>query len=586
MQQSTLSKLVWSVLLIIISCTTATMAAKPQRGETAPDFEGKTVDGKTVRLSDFKGKVVLLDFWATWCGPCRAETPNVIKAYEQFHKLGFEVIGINMDKDKERMQAYMKEKNLQGQHTFSGKGWEDPIAREYGVSGIPTMMVLDKDQKVYSPNARGHRLQQALAELFGVTDSIEKKAVELESLKAAGDTAAFEQAAEGFSELLIEEPHFLNEMAWDWANNQKTNYQAAVIAARKAVELRPKALHMLDTLAYAESGAGYYDESVEHFTQCVDQGMTESSTRLATALALRNQPGDLEKAYEIVQQGVLAGSVDRYLHEALDALRQSPFDTEAIETLNDQLGQHQAMIDLLNSDNLLDPEQAKDFRQDASRFNGHDYKVFRVPLGWEKARIRCREMGGYLACITSPEENEFIVNLAKETPYPPSTCCWIGGKENDWGAFARWVSGEPLKMSDHVVNENPRELYLNLRLHSGNWEDYPDTGERSGGQWFVCEWPSDDPSQDHPEFADGTLAQCPDKRELKAHIDRARKRVKGSGKGHVIVGQVVLDGEGDVREVNAQMEILSGGYFAGPVKDLNRPVGFRMHQYAPYDLKL
>jgi hypothetical protein len=83
-----------------------------------------------------------------------------------------------------------------------------------------------------------------------------------------------------------------------------------------------------------------------------------------------------------------------------------------------------------------------------------------------------------------------------------------------------------------------------------------------------------------------TIEQCPNREELEAKIAKARKRVQEYKKGHVIVGRVVLDGDGNIREVTAQMEILPEGYFAGPTKDLSRPVGFRMHQYAPYELQL
>ncbi|MHC4735817.1 MAG: hypothetical protein ACYTDW_15375, partial [Planctomycetota bacterium] len=83
-----------------------------------------------------------------------------------------------------------------------------------------------------------------------------------------------------------------------------------------------------------------------------------------------------------------------------------------------------------------------------------------------------------------------------------------------------------------------------------------------------------------------TIEQCPNREELEAKITKAREEVQSRKRGHVIVGRVVLDGDGDVRDVKAQMEILDEGYFAGPTRDLVRPVGFRMHQYAPYDLQL
>ena len=102
---------------------------------------------------------------------------------------------------------------------------------------------------------------------------------------------------------------------------------------------------------------------------------------------------------------ISAGSVNRYIEEAIDALKKSSLDKAAVEILNEQFQSHKTVAELLNSNNLLEPKQAKTFQQDAAYFNGHHYKLFRVRLNWEKARIRCREMGGYLASITTPEEN-------------------------------------------------------------------------------------------------------------------------------------------------------------------------------------
>ena len=86
--------------------------------------------------------------------------------------------------------------------------------------------------------------------------------------------------------------------------------------------------------------------------------------------------------------------------------------------------------------------------------------------------------------------------------------------------------------------------------------------------------------------ASSTLKQCPDREKLEAKIDKARREIEKRGRGHIIVGRVVLDGDGEVRYVKSQMEILPEGYFAGPIKDMERPVGFRKHQYAPYDLQV
>jgi len=127
---------------------------------------------------------------------------------------------------------------------------------------------------------------------------------------------------------------------------------------------------------------------------------------------------------------------------------------------------------------------------DENYFNDHYYKVFPYRLSWKKARQTCLDMGGYLACITSPEENRFILNLVRKIPCPEFTCCWIGGMQNpstnDW----EWISAESLEMTHNLVVDDNSEYYLNLRVQNGLWEDYPDDGEQIGQQWFACEWPS------------------------------------------------------------------------------------------------
>jgi thiol-disulfide isomerase/thioredoxin len=136
-------------------------------------------------------------------------------------------------------------------------------------------------------------------------------------------------------------------------------------------------------------------------------------------------------------------------------------------------------------------DQSPDFPHTAS-FNGHYYKVMRHRLTWKEAQKVCEAAGGYLACITSPEENDFILTLAKKNPYPSSTCCWIGGTKNGETGEWEWVSKEPLEMQDYIEDQNMGEYFLNLRLQKGIWEDYPNRGEQSGEQWFVCEWSSPD----------------------------------------------------------------------------------------------
>jgi thiol-disulfide isomerase/thioredoxin len=120
------------------------------------DLKFTAVDGHPVDLAQLRGKVVLIDFWATWCGPCVAELPNVLKAYEKLHPQGFEIIGISLDSDKGKLEAFTKENGMTWPQFFDGKGWGNEISSSFGIRSIPAMWLLDKKGMVVSTNVRGH----------------------------------------------------------------------------------------------------------------------------------------------------------------------------------------------------------------------------------------------------------------------------------------------------------------------------------------------------------------------------------------------------------------------------------------------
>jgi thiol-disulfide isomerase/thioredoxin len=127
----------------------------------------KDLEGKPVTLADYKGKVVLIDFWATWCGPCRAEMPNVIKAYTKYRAKGFEVLGISLDRpgDVEKLKSYIKDKAMPWRQVHYSEGPND-VATAYGVEGIPHTVLVGADGKVIRIGLRGPGLEKALAKLF------------------------------------------------------------------------------------------------------------------------------------------------------------------------------------------------------------------------------------------------------------------------------------------------------------------------------------------------------------------------------------------------------------------------------------
>ena len=146
-------------------------AAKKIQGSLAvgnkfPDFEEKDLAGKPLSVSNYKGKVVLVDFWATWCGPCVNELPNVLKAYEKYHPQGFEIVGISLDSDQEKLANFIKNRKMSWQQFFDGKGWGNKLAAKYGVNSIPATYLLDSDGKIVAKDLRGEALGAQLAKML------------------------------------------------------------------------------------------------------------------------------------------------------------------------------------------------------------------------------------------------------------------------------------------------------------------------------------------------------------------------------------------------------------------------------------
>ena len=135
-------------------------------GQIAPNFTITTPEGESISLYDIKGKVKLIDFWASWCGPCRGENPHVVEIYKEYHPKGLEIFGVSLDNNKEAWVKASADDGLVWKHGSDLKGWQSAPAQLYSVTGIPHTVLLDENNKIIAKNLRGDELKQKIAELL------------------------------------------------------------------------------------------------------------------------------------------------------------------------------------------------------------------------------------------------------------------------------------------------------------------------------------------------------------------------------------------------------------------------------------
>ncbi|MFO0880829.1 MAG: TlpA disulfide reductase family protein [Gemmataceae bacterium] len=153
----------------LVPAWTITLPGKQTTGEVL-ELEGPGLDGQTLRVSDYRGKVLLVDFWATWCLPCVQELPNVLDAYEKHHAAGFDVLAISLDDGRDQVEQFVEENKLPWkQILFTGpeeRGWNNPLVRKLGIQGIPETFLLNREGRVVAQGLRGTELERRVAQLL------------------------------------------------------------------------------------------------------------------------------------------------------------------------------------------------------------------------------------------------------------------------------------------------------------------------------------------------------------------------------------------------------------------------------------
>ncbi|MES2849692.1 MAG: TlpA disulfide reductase family protein [Bacteroidota bacterium] len=151
-------------LVLSISCIAANAQIKV--GDIAPEIALPGINGDTVKLSSFKGKVVMIDFWASWCGPCRKSNPHVQKLYEKFKDKGFEVLGVSIDNRKESWIKAIRKDKIKYTQVLDGEGWDANTAVKFGVDAIPATFLLNKEGVIVAVDLEGKELEEKIRELL------------------------------------------------------------------------------------------------------------------------------------------------------------------------------------------------------------------------------------------------------------------------------------------------------------------------------------------------------------------------------------------------------------------------------------
>ena len=154
------------IIFFILTVLSGQVSAQPLQGQMAAEIALPSVNGDTLRLSSFKGKVVLLDFWASWCGPCRVANKGLAKVYDKFASKGFEIYSVSLDQAKEDWVKAIKKDKITWTQVIDPGGWDTPTALKWGIYALPTSFLIDREGHLLAMDLEGKELEKALKQML------------------------------------------------------------------------------------------------------------------------------------------------------------------------------------------------------------------------------------------------------------------------------------------------------------------------------------------------------------------------------------------------------------------------------------